>query len=269
MSSAMRTWVSLSLIGFLIMALGYNLGGRLGLFYGFLVTLCLVTYFYFYSDSSIEKLKKVTRIQGQDPWGLYNSLIETRRKIRLPNLNIYVASSHMSGAYVFQKGWQYCHAVLPESLVKKLNREQNKTLITLAAYYMKELDSPRNWLSILIARAIEHIGEILDLFTGKAKLFTRFIFYPVSCTFLSLTVSGQHTIKADNLAASHLGSEKQVAEILWLLEAYARSHMEPQRPTNYVFYIVSPLTFQKRTRYLSTQPGVNRRIEKLIGNYPI
>ena len=104
--------------------------------------------------------------------------------------------------------------------------------------------------------------------TFVSQFFTR-LASPIISFILRLSVRPSFYMAADHLAANLIRDPKNLATALWKLDSYATTSPMPAPLSAAHVFIVSPLTMTRWTRQFATQPQTARRIQRLIGYYPV
>jgi Zn-dependent protease with chaperone function len=74
---------------------------------------------------------------------------------------------------------------------------------------------------------------------------------------------------ADQLAAQLIGDPKVLAQVIWKLEAYSQTLPFRSPASAAHLFMVSPLNLRKWERFFIAQPKPHRRIQAILGYYPV
>ncbi len=86
---------------------------------------------------------------------------------------------------------------------------------------------------------------------------------------IHLSVAESHYYAADALGAKLTGSPQPLAQALWKLHSYAGSDTTAIPASTGHIFIVNPLHGGKVYKPFVVHPPVEKRIEKLVGYFPI
>lgn len=248
--------------------------------WGVIIALSINSLLYFYSEIRLENLFSGQVIEGQNPWGL----IETVRKFaylaRVPEPQVIVLASSSPQAMVMGRSQSSARIYLTEGLLKCLKREEVEAIVAYQVSSIKNLDTLLFTITSAITGLLFFFSRTIDLFIrgllgAKADSRSRqnhlfsWLIAPLATIIVRATIGSRRYFATDSLAASLLEDSKFLAQALWKLDSYSCTKPLNIPPSTAPLFVVNPLTEHGWTRYFHTHPSVEKRIKNIIGYYPI
>ncbi len=280
MSNVTKAWAFLAVMSLTLIVLGHAFGGREGLMLALVLVLGMNSYIYFYEDRRVVNLFEGRNLEGQDPWGIGEMSRRLSVKARISVPKIVILEKSAPQAAVVGRSLTNGTIILTEGLIRKLTVEELEAVIAYQVASIRTLNTLAFAVGSFLASAGLFVTGALDTFlrfliverknhrTFVSQLFTRTA-SPVISLILRGSIRPSFYLAADRLAATLIRDPRQLALALWKLDSFATtSPLMPPLSAAHVF-IVSPLTITRWTRRYTTQPSTARRIQGLIGYYPI
>ena len=280
MGNVTKAWTFLAVSSLTLIVLGHTFGGREGLMIALVFVLSVNSYIYFYEDRRVLSLFPGQMLQGQDPYGVSEIARRLSVKARIANPKVVILSESAPQAAVVGRSFTHGTLILTEGLIRKFTPDELEAVI---AYQMASIRT-LNTLAFAVGSFLATTGLLvtgaLDMFlrfliverknnrTYVSQLFTRTA-SPFISFILRLSVRSSFYLTADRLAASLIRDPRNLATALWKLDSYATTTPMPAPLSAAHVFIVSPLTLNRWTRQYATQPQTARRIQRLIGYYPV
>lgn len=273
-----RAWLALTLVSSAILVGGQSLGGRTGLLWGLALALTLNAVISFFGDWFLAPRTKGQIIKGNDPWQILKQVKELSQKMRTPAPIIITLPSEAPQAYIFTGLLGAPRLVVTKGLLHSLDPAELRAVLA----YLLALKKRHNSLGLTMAAGVAAIllgaSQMVDkvlawLLGGKKSSSVRHLcsgaVAPLLSLALKLQVRQTDFLDADKEAIQFLDSPKDLALALWKLEAYRLTKPFSSPPFLAPLFIVSPISKKDWTRFFSLQPRVQKRIEKIVGHYPV
>jgi len=280
MSSISKAWAFLSALSITLIVFGHSLGGREGLLFALILALAMNSFIYFYEDRRVIARIGGRLLEGRDSYGLHESVRRLAIQARVPSPKILILPSQSPQAAVVGRGVTHGTIILTEGLLKKLSRPEIESVLAYQIASLRLLNTLAfavgSFLTTLMLAATETLDTLVrvlivekkDAKTPVSQLFTRLL-APITGMILRLSIRPSFYLNADKLAGQLIGDNHRLAQVLWKLSAYSHTlPMQVPLSTAHVF-IVSPLTTHKWKSSFKAQPEAAKRIQQLIGYYPI
>ncbi len=236
-----------------IMAVGLVWGQHLGLILGFFISIGLVPFIYFWGDKCSARLFQGKKIEGQDPWGALQLVKNLSEKAHILPPRVFVVPHRIPQAMALGRTPSKGKIFLTQSLLEKLDKKGLESVLAYQIAAIKRRDT-----------LVHSVSICLCIF-----LVNTLVLAPLGWLIFKLCIRPQHYLKTDQLATGYLGDSKILATTLWKLNSYAQVQSLDTPWWLSPLFIVAPLTSRSWTRYFSSQPPMKKRIEKLVGHFPI
>ncbi|MCB0350182.1 MAG: heat-shock protein, partial [Bdellovibrionales bacterium] len=162
MKSVTKAWVFLALLSLTLVVLGHYLGGREGLLTALMLALGINSFVYFYEDKRVLSLLGGEPLEGQDSYGIQDSVRRLSIKARIPAPRIIILPSRAPQAAVVGRGISHGTLVLTQGCLEKFSRPELEAIL---AYQIASIRS-LNTLAFAVGSFISSIGlaitETLD-----------------------------------------------------------------------------------------------------------
>lgn len=280
MKAATKAWSFLFLLSLTLVVLGHYYGGREGLLTALILTLGINSYVYFFEDHRILAGLNGRRLEGQDSYGLRESLYRLSIQMRVPMPRLLILPSLSPQAAVVGRGMDRGTIILTEGCLKRFSHTEIEAVLAYQLACIQSLNTLAYTVGSFLASTCLLVTEALDMALRIpilekknekviiSQIFTRF-FTPFIGVILRLAIRPSLYRTADILAAQTLNDPKMLAQVLWKLEAYSQN-LPFKAPLSMAhMYMVSPLTTLQWTNPLVAHPKTADRIKHLVGHYPI
>ena len=293
---------------FLFLLLSQFLFGYLGLVVCSVLSFLLSLFICFYQKRyGLLRQLKAKLLRGEDPWELASWVPFYAGKVKLPVPRIYIVPSSkvlalalnedsrplLSYTRIFFKRARLAtrsttQLVLSEGLLKRLEEDEVRCVICCLLCQAQDLEKKR-WKANLfrLQQFCYRFAGFLDRFFWppywyarkyRKKAFRGFhpFYHFFSCLLCGLSwfplrwfYRRKHYLQQDKEAAKLLGKEDPLAEFLWKMSYFYQCEPLPFPPWQSHLFMVNPLTEKGSSRYFKVHPSVEKRIENLVGHYPL
>lgn len=293
-------WLALAATLLGLMILGYEIFDRYGLVIGFFSGVAIDASVLFYADGLLPLVfsrhlprnrnsKGVRDLEGRDPWGLLQTLRALSRKQNrpIPTLTeVDCQTPFICSAGLFSRRLRiFVSARLPERFSANeieilLTGELLKARMGLTRASTTAAGFLNLWLQFL---------ALLDTGLGIRMLIRAWLsgpplrravpgpltrlFLPISAAFLRLTLRPQRWLEFDQQLMAELGDSSELrrayAEILIKLESYSRTLPMDLNLAEASIFPIYPLAHHTWSRWAAAQAPLPKRIEALVGVYPL
>lgn len=278
MNSSARAWTFLLAFSVLLLIVGHLLAGREGVLWSVVVSLSINSIIYFYGDQWLRGIYRGRTLEGQDPWGLNETVTRISQKARIPRPSVIILEREAPQAFSFGRNWRSGTLVLTEGLLNHFTREELEAIVAYQIASIQRMDTLMFSVASCFCGALLFCTQTMDLLVRwlvgakkgglQSQLFT-YAFSPLAALVLRLCVNPRHYFAIDTLAAQWVSQPKTLANVLWKLQSYSSTVPFSAPAFTAHFFMVNPLTANGWTRYFRVQPSVERRIKKLVGYFPL
>lgn len=275
MSNSTKVWFFILILSLLHLFAGYQLGGRLGLFVGFMMALSLNALIIMFGDSQVLQKMKARKLEGQDPWGLNDKVAQLCRQLGLPKAQIYILNHSTPSAFSVGKLFRDGAICITTGCIERLSSRELDAVITFQICQMQRFDHFIFNICSTLANSLVGVAHALDhslpshwLLKIDFRPFTTFI-SPVAWLLIRTAISEHRFFENDDMTASVLHDKKSLAQALWKMEAITSvKPLSPPPCTSHLF-ILNPLGNTEKNWFYLPHPKTATRIERLLGYYPI
>lgn len=265
-SNLTKVWLFILGTAFLILVLGYQLGGRLGLLAAFGVTLALNVLIFFFGDQKIISELKAQQIQGQDPFGTLEIVRAIAQKLKMPTPKVYLFESNLPTSFTVGHSWQRPSLGLSESLLKKLNTQEIECVVAHQLCRIKRWDSFSYSVTSTLANTLLGLGQFIDRFLPFQVL--TVLLTPLSWIVIKMIVRDKNIFINDQEASKVLSDRFLLGRTLWKLQGYAENNPLQISPCLGHLFIVDPQASSQKNFFTSFHPKIQTRLSRLMGYYP-
>lgn len=274
----LKAWFFLSTFSLALIIAGFSLGDRQGLILGVGLALGINTLVFFYGDWRTLRVFNNMKVEGQDPWGLMPLVRKKSHLLKLPPPEVYILEHSTPQAFSIGRNWKSAKICLTRGLLDLLEPAEIEIVVALELIRIERLDTFSFQVASAFGDGVLLISLFLDRITRlvlgsnnspQHQGFFQNMMAPLASLAVRLTVGPQNYLQADKKTAEWIRDAKGLAAVLWKLESYAGTQPLLVPPSMAHLFIVNPLTGYGRDQYFPVQPTIQRRIEHLLGYYPL
>jgi heat shock protein HtpX len=271
-----KVWIFILISSLTLLILGYEMGERLGLFVGFLCAVGLNFFVFFYGESQILMSLHAKQIQGQDPWGLQETVERYAAHLGIQPPDLYLVPCQTETAFCVNHLWRRGSLAITTGLVQNFHKEDLEAVLAYQLCSLNKLDSFMVGVTSTLANALVGLGLLLDyswppnyflLKSQKQKPFLKLL-TPIGWSLIKLANGHKRFYENDLQAAELIHDRFRLAEVLWRLEGMAQTQPLRPPPCSSHLFIVNPEGYRQKLIFKS-HPSIEVRLQKLMGYYPI
>jgi heat shock protein HtpX len=280
MKSSHRAWLALALFTTLNFFIGYSISDRIGAIWGMTISLGIIAYSITLWPMKMNTYLKAQLIEGQDPWKIHVLINELSRRAQIPRPQIYVLDVPTPQLFNVGKNYLSGKIFLTTGLLKNLSEEDLRALLAYSVATLKRQSLYPQMMASLFLTFLLNFSHFFDSLyrwlIGLKNSEPTIQNFPVTYLFsilmgliLKALVTESEYFQNDKLASEYIESRRSLAQAYWKMDSYTQTlPMKIPAQLSHCF-IINPLTNKGWYRYLHIQPSVKRRIENLMGHYPI
>jgi len=270
-----QVWFFVLLTSLTFLIIGSQLMGRLGLFIGLFSAVTFHTLLFVWGEGLVLSRFQLEPLKGRDPWGLNQKCMAWCQEHHMPRPELMILNVDLPTAFSFEAPWRKPLIALSRGLLKNLKQNELEAVLAYQISHLKNRQNLRSTVCLMLANSIARLCEKLDylwipslVFEKKQKPFL-FLFSPLISLFVHLSQAQQSQMTADLNAAHLISSRDLLGQVLWKLEGWALTHPMDVPPATSQLFIVNPERIRQKNTLLQFHPPLQRRLEKLVGYYPI
>jgi heat shock protein HtpX len=269
-TAALRTTILMALLGGLLVAIGFLVGGVQGgaIFLGIALLMNLGAYWF--SDKIALASAGAKPLSEQENPGLYQMVRELATRANLPMPRLYVIPSDQPNAFATGRNPKNSAVAVTSGITKLLSEDELRGVISHELGHVRNRDILTQSVASAIGAAITWIAYMLLWFgnddespLGLIASLAMVILAPISATLIQLAISRQREFSADATGAQICGNPESLASALLRLEEGAKAMPMKVNQATECLYIVKPFAGGGIAGLFSTHPPIEERVRRL------
>jgi heat shock protein HtpX len=271
LSTSTQVWLFLIGVSLACLIAGYEIGGRLGLFLGLLLTIGIHVFIFIFGDSRLLKRIHAIPVRGQDAWNLNEAIYDLSFRLGLPTPELSLVNTASPLAFTLGQPWRRGRLILSTGLLETLRPVEIRAVMAHQVGHLHHMDSFRFGVMAGLARLILGFANFLDriwlpnLWLQRRQEPFLSAFSPLAWLILRFAVNAKSYFQNDDLAVKLVGDKHALAEALWKMEGLSRSRPYLLPPCTSHYFVVDPQGTRAANQWLESHPPVTSRIRRLIG----
>lgn len=266
MNNSTKVWLFILSTCLFLLVIGYQFGGRLGLFIGFLMALGFNLLIFFFGENHLLKKMKCVRLKGQDAWGLNETAEKVSNLLGVTPPKIYLFSTSQVTSFCTSPRMGAGSIAFSEGLLKKLSPSEVEAVVTHQICQINQMDSFGFSASSTLANAVVGFGQQLDQFL-PLPIF-KHLLAPVGWLIIKPTTLATSFYETDSAAAELIDDRFRLGKVLWKIHGYAQTDPLPVPPCTSHLFITNPEPLLQKNFFLKAHPPIEVRLQKLMGYFP-
>jgi heat shock protein HtpX len=264
-----NTLVMLGTLTVILLAVGWLIGGIVGM--GVALALAIVINFvsFWYSDKLVLKLYKAQPLDNDKIKKKVNHLA---KEAKIPTPRLYLVKSRIMNAFAVGRSHKQSAIAVTEGLLE-LEDDELEGVLAHEVAHIKNRDTLIGVMAATIAGAISFLAQIgyISLFfggddRGEGSLFGLIliiVFAPIAALLVRLAISRKREYGADWTGSCLTKKPEALASALRKISQRTRSYPIRGNSATSHLWIVNPFKPDWFTTLFSTHPPVEKRIERL------
>lgn len=271
-----NTYILLAAMTALFMAVGYLVGGVMGMGIAFVIAAVMNVFSYWNADKIVLKMQGARQVDESDPSPVIRTFVgDTKalaRSANMPEPKIYIIETHQPNAFATGRNPANAAVAATTGLLNLLSREETAGVMAHELAHVQNRDTLTMTVTATIAGAIGMLANFALFFTNRERggMITGLlimIFAPMAAGLVQMAISRSREYEADKRGAEICGNPLWLASALAKIDRGARAtinHRAEQNPAMAHMYIMNPLAGRKGDSLFSTHPGTQNRIDALV-----
>ncbi|MFO0988732.1 MAG: zinc metalloprotease HtpX [Alphaproteobacteria bacterium] len=277
--SYFKTALLLGVLTAIFVAVGYLLGGQMGMLIAFGVALAMNLFTYWNADKMVLRMYNAQEVDRRSAPEFYGIVEDLANRAQLPMPRVYIVDEAQPNAFATGRDPNHAAVAATTGLLNMCSREEIAGVMAHELAHVKNRDMLIMTITAVIAGAIGMIAQFGMLFgsssrdnnnsgnpLGTVGAILLMILAPLIAMIVQMAVSRTREYAADREGAAICGQP------LWLAGALAKlqnaAHQIPNqqaeaRPATAHLFIVNPLSGQGVDNLFSTHPRMENRIAAL------
>lgn len=270
-----KTFMLLAALTALFMAVGYLVGGPMGMGIAFVIAGGLNLFSYWNADKIVLRMQGAREVDSQDRSPIIRTFVNDTKTLAqsagMPEPKIYIIETEQPNAFATGRNPQNAAVAATTGLLNLLSREETAGVMAHELAHVQNRDTLTMTVTATIAGAIGMLANFALFFTNRERggLITGIaimIFAPMAAGLVQMAISRSREYEADKRGAEICGNPLWLASALAKIDRGARATINrraEQNPAMAHMYIMNPLAGRRGDSLFSTHPATQNRIESL------
>ena len=275
MAGTLKTFVLLAAMTSLFMAIGYLVGGVVGMAVAFAVALLMNVYSWWNADKIVLRMQGAREVSPNERSPILRTFANDTRALAshagLPAPRIYVIDTPQPNAFATGRNPKNAAVCATTGLLNTLTREEVSGVMAHELAHVAHRDTLTMTVTATLAGAIGMLANFAIFFGDRSRggILTSLaimIFAPMAAGLVQMAISRSREYEADRRGAEICGNPYWLASALEKIERGARTNLNQRAEANPAMahvYIMNPLAGRKGDSLFSTHPATANRVEAL------
>ena len=271
----MKTFILLAALTALFMAVGYLVGGTVGMAIAFAIALVMNAFSYWNADKIVLRMQGAREVTDEERSPVLRTFANDTRALAehagLPQPRIYVIDTPQPNAFATGRDPKHAAVCATTGLLNALNREEVAGVMAHELSHVQHRDTLTMTVTATIAGAIGMLANFALFFGNRERggLITSLaimIFAPMAAGLVQMAISRSREYEADRRGAEICGNPLWLASALEKIDRGARATLNKRAEANPAMahmYIMNPLAGKGADNLFSTHPSTANRVEAL------
>lgn len=266
----LKTWVLLLSLTFLLLILGFALGGTTGLTVALFITLIINVSSFWYSDKIALKIYKAKKISYSDKPELHDMLKDLSMRAGIKTPKLYLIPSPNPNAFATGRSESTAVVAVTEGLLEILEERELRGVLAHELAHIKHKDILLTTISSIIAGTLMYLAMLARwtaIFSGDrdsnlGEVLVLSILAPVAATLINLSISRSREFLADEMSSKITKDPRGLGEALIKIHSSPKK-MEFGNPALSNMFISNPFRSSAIINLMSTHPTLQARLKRL------
>lgn len=270
----MKTFMLLAAMTGLFMAIGFVVGGTLGLMIAFGLAACMNVFSYWNSDKIVLRMQGAKQVTEDDRSAMIRTFVRDTKALAksagLPEPKIYIMDTPQPNAFATGRDPKHAALAATTGLLSMLTREETAGVMAHELAHVQNRDTLTMTITATLAGAIGMLASFAMFFgRGRSNPLVNLaimIFAPMAAGLVQMAISRSREYEADRRGAEICGNPYWLASALAKIDRGARATVNrraEENPAMAHLYIMNPLAGRRGDKLFSTHPATQNRIEAL------
>ncbi len=268
-----KTSLLLAAMTGLFLAIGYMIGGEIGMIFAFVLALGMNVFAYWNADKMVLRMHGAREVDLQSAPGFFNLVNRLAQNANLPMPKVYVIDTDQPNAFVTGRNPENAAVAATRGLMNGLSEQELAGVMAHELAHVKNRDTLTMTITATFAGAISMLANFA-LFSGGRRdnglgiigALALMILAPLAAGIVKMAISRAREYEADRIGAEICGQPLWLASALEKIQrgASAIDNVAAERnPATAHLFIINPLHGQKMDGLFSTHPNTANRVARL------
>jgi heat shock protein HtpX len=271
--NTLRTGLLLAAMTALFLAVGFLLGGEMGIVIALGLAIAMNGYAYWNADKMVLRMYKAREVDARSAPEFHALVADLAERAGLPMPRTYIVDNPQPNAFATGRNPENAAVAATTGLLQHLSREEIAGVMAHELAHVRNRDTLIMTVTAVIAGAIGMLANFALFFGGNRNnplglvgTIALMFLAPLAAAMVQMAISRTREYGADRGAAEISGNPLWLASALEKLERGARSidnQAAEDNPASAHVFIVNPLHAQKLDGLFSTHPKTTDRVARL------
>ncbi|MBI1898660.1 MAG: zinc metalloprotease HtpX [Acidobacteria bacterium] len=276
--NGLKTVLLLGLLSGLLLVGGEALGGRQGLYIGFLLAIGMNFFSYFFSEKialSMYSAQPVTPAENAQIYARVAPMVDALcRQMGIPMPKLWVIPEHSPNAFATGRNPNHSSVAFTAGVLELMSERELEGIIAHELGHIRNRDILIQSVAATLGAAVTMlarlawflpIGRSSDDDEGGGALGGLFmmILAPIAALLVQMAISRTREFSADATAAKYCGSPHGLISALRKLEGWSKRLPLDASPATAHMFIIKPFSGSALMKLFSTHPPTEERIAAL------
>ena len=274
-----KSFLLLSIMTGLILAVGYYLGGQQGVIWAILISAIMNFGTYWFSDKLVLAMYRAKPVSKNDQPLLHVIVAKLAEKMGIPKPKVYMVNLPVPNAFATGRNKKHAVVAVTPAILQLLNEKELEGVLAHELGHIQNKDILISAIAATLAGAISYLAQMayfaMMFAGGRGRernggnafgALAMLILTPIIATLLHLAISRSREFLADETGAKTLGNGEGLASALQKLHGASKLHPligEPKYEATAHLFIVNPFKPSLLMTLFSTHPPVEERVKRL------
>jgi heat shock protein HtpX len=267
----MRTAILLAVMTGLFMAVGYLIGGEVGMALAFIVAVAMNGFAYWNSGNMVLRMHGARQVDETSAPGYVRTVRQLAANADLPMPRTFIIESAQPNAFATGRDPDHAAVAATTGLLALLTSDELAGVMAHELAHVKNRDTLIMTITATFAGAIGMLANFAFFFSrgrsgGLLGSLAIMIVAPLAAGLVQMAISRSREYEADKLGAQICGRPLWLASALEKLDrgvARVRNEAAEANPATAHLFIANPLHGERADKLFSTHPAMSNRIARL------
>jgi heat shock protein HtpX len=276
--NALKSGALMALMTGLFLAVGWWLGGNVGMVVALVMAAVMNLVSYWYSDKIALGMYRAKEVDRSSAPKLYDAVARLAERAGLPTPKVYVIQSDTPNAFATGRNPRNAAVAVTTGVLRALDDREIEGVIAHELSHVKNRDILVQTVSATFAGAVTMIAHMAswalmfggfggsddDEGGGLLGGLLMIIVAPIAATLVQLAISRSREFMADESGAKISGDPRALASALEKLQTHnERRPLRGAEPATAHMFVVNPLKGGGVSKLFSTHPPIEERVKRL------
>ena len=271
----LRTAMLLAGMTALFLAIGFMVGGEIGMLIAFGIALAMNAFAYWNSDRMVLRMYGAREVDASTAPGYYGIVRQLAERANLPMPKVYIIEGDQPNAFATGRNPDHAAVAASAGLLRSLSHQEIAGVMAHELAHVRNRDTLIMTITATFAGAVSMIAHFALFFGGNRNnplgivgSLAIMILAPMAAMVVQMAISRTREYAADRAGAEICGQPLWLASALEKLDAASNridNRAAEENPATAHMFIVNPLHAHAHAvdGLFSTHPAMENRIRRL------